>query len=222
MANIKISQLPTLASLSSTDTVPVVNGSTTYQMTGTVIRNFTSSGSSSLSTNGSLTVNSDSGSSAIINGGLSAVGNIGTSAKPFNTVFAIATSAQYADLAENYQADECYNEGTVLEFGGSFEVTATTSSHSTKVAGVVSTNPAYLMNSGLQGNAVVQLALVGRVPCQVIGTINKGDRLVSSSTVGVATALVTSDYQPGCIIGKALESYNSEKVGFIEIAVGKI
>jgi hypothetical protein len=137
-------------------------------------------------------------------------------------VFAKATSAQYADMAEMYRADSSYTPGTVLDFGGAEEVTTTTQSHSTQVAGIVSTNPSYLMNSTLTGINAVEVALVGRVPCQVIGTIAKGDRLVASSTPGVATRLDLSQYQPGCIIGKALEAYNSETVGTIEVAVGRI
>jgi hypothetical protein len=151
-----------------------------------------------------------------------ATANIGSAALSYNTIFAKATSAQYADLAEMYLADLEYTPGTVLDFGGIEEVTSTTQSHSTRVAGIVSTNPSYLMNSTLTGINAVQVALVGRVPCQVVGTIAKGDRLVASSTPGVATRLDMSQYQPGCIIGKALESYDSETVGTIEVAVGRI
>lgn len=222
MANIKISQLPSLGSLDGTNQFPVVSANTTYQATANVIRTFISSGTSSLSTNGSLTVNSDNGVTAIINGGTSAVGNIGSSSKPFNMVHAQSTSAQYADLAEKYQADVEYKPGTVLEFGGNAEVTASTTGYSTKIAGVVSTDPAYLMNSSLDGSNVVNIALLGRVPCQVIGTISKGDCLVSSNTTGVATSMVSSEYQPGCVIGKSLEDYNSDQVGVIEIVVGRL
>jgi hypothetical protein len=157
----------------------------------------------------------------IVNSNANGVGNIGSSTTYFNTVFAKATSAQYADLAEMYCADSAYTPGTVLAFGGSEEVTITTQSHSTQVAGIVSTNPSYLMNSTLTCANAVQVALVGRVPCHVVGTIAKGDRLVASSTPGIATRLDMSQYQPGCIIGKALESYDSETVGTIEVAVGR-
>ena len=149
------------------------------------------------------------------------VGNIGTSTTYFNTVFAKATSAQYADLAEMYVADQTYAPGTVIAFGGKEEVTASQTSHSTTVAGIVSTNPSYLMNATQTGNHVVAVALVGRVPCQVVGTFKKGDRLVASDITGVATGLDNLKYQPGCIIGKALEEYNSEQVGTIEVAVGR-
>ena len=159
--------------------------------------------------------------SSITKTGSNGVGNIGSSTSTFNTIFAKATSAQYADLAENYVADAKYTPGTVLEFGGDKEVTQTTSNHRTQVAGIVSTNPSYLMNAGISGDQVVAVALTGRVPCQVVGNIVKGDRLVSSDTLGVATALDMTQYQPGCIIGKALENYNSQEIGIIEVAVGR-
>jgi hypothetical protein len=153
---------------------------------------------------------------AVANG----VSNIGSASGTFNTIFAKATSAQYADLAEMYCADAEYTPGTVLDFGGTEEVTITTQSHSTQAAGIVSTNPSYLMNSTLTCVNAVQVALVGRVPCSVVGTIRKGDRLVSSDRPGVAQALNTNLYQPGCIVGKALEEYNSTEPGVIEVAVG--
>jgi hypothetical protein len=139
----------------------------------------------------------------------------------FNTVFAKATSAQYADLAEMYSADNIYPPGTVVEFGGNNEITATTKSHSTQVAGIISTNPSYLMNSGINCENALEVALVGRVPCRVVGTVRKGDRLVASDILGVATLLDMSQYQPGCIVAKALEDYNSTEPGVIEVAVGR-
>ena len=169
-----------------------------------------------------ITVNSDNNATAIINGGSNATGNIGSSTTYFNTVFAQATTALYADLAEAYLADDAYGPGTVIDFGGNEEVTVSTASHSTQVAGVISTKPAYQMNSGLEGEHVAIVALTGRVPCQVIGNIGKGDRLVSSDIPGVATTLNMEYYQPGCIIGKALEEYNSPEVGVITIVVGRV
>jgi cell shape-determining protein MreC len=74
------------------------------------------------------------------------------------------------------------------------------------------------MNSGSVG---LPVALTGRVPCRVIGAIQKGDRLVTSGIKGVATVLDPAKYQPGCIIGKALENYDSDTVGVIEVAVGR-
>jgi hypothetical protein len=165
-------------------------------------------------------VNARNGTIAINNSGSNGVGNIGTATSVFNTVFAKATSAQYADLAEQYLADADYPPGTVLIFGGEQEVTADIVSHSTAIAGVVSENPSYLMNSGLQGQHVVSVALLGRVPCQVQGTIRKGDLLVASNSTGVAQRLDPAQYLPGCVIGKALANYSSAEVGTIEIAVG--
>jgi len=129
-----------------------------------------------------------------------------------------ATSALYADLAENYQGDEVYNPGTVLVFGGEQEVTVTSISHDERVAGIVSTNPAYLMNSNSGNNS---LGLTGRLPCMVRGPVNKGTLLVTSETPGVAQALDKEQYQPGCVIGKSLEVIEGDYVALIEVAVGR-
>lgn len=148
--------------------------------------------------------------------------NIGNSTNWFNIIYGNtflgrSTSASYADLAENYSADAEYAPGTVLVFGGEKEVTVTTTSHDTCVAGVVSTNPAYLMNSDATG---VPVALTGRVPCQVQGPVNKGTVLVTSTTPGVAQAIDNQQFKPGCILGKALESINTNSIETIEVVVG--
>lgn len=127
-----------------------------------------------------------------------------------------ATSAQYADLAENYVADDQYLPGTVLELGGRFEVTIA-SPGTNRIAGVVSTNPAYLMNSECKGNHVVAIALQGRTPCKVKGPIQKGDMLVS---YGNGVACSTSNPQFGTIIGKSLEDFTGDE-GVIEVLVGR-
>jgi hypothetical protein len=128
-----------------------------------------------------------------------------------------ATAAQYADLAENYLADQSYAPGTVLEFGGTEEVTLA-QDETRRVAGVVSTNPAYLMNSECQGIHVVAIALQGRVPCKVRGKIRKGDMLTSG---GAGYARPTIDPKLGTIIGKALEDFGGIE-GVIEVAVGRL
>jgi hypothetical protein len=186
--------------------------------TGPLTVSTSSNGNITLAPNGTgvVIVNTD-----IRNGQVSGTGNIGATGAVFNTIFAKATSAQYADLAEMYVADNFYTPGTVVEFGGNNEITATTTTHSTQVAGIISTNPAYLMNSTQAGEHAVEVALVGRVPCSVVGTVRKGDRLVSSDRPGIAQALNTNLYQPGCIVGKALEEYNSTNPGVIEVAVGR-
>ena len=151
-----------------------------------------------------------------------ATANIGNASNYFNRLFAQATTALYADLAEVYSADAQYPPGTVLVFGGTQEVTTSTVSHDTKIAGIVSTNPAHVMNSGMTSEFTVEVGLIGRVPCQVIGPIEAGDRVVSSNRAGVAERLDMSKYQPGVIIGKALESYSSTDVGTIEVVVGRL
>jgi hypothetical protein len=128
-----------------------------------------------------------------------------------------ATSAQYADLAENYVADANYEPGTVLEIGGDFEVTLAQDG-TTKIAGVVSTNPAYLMNSHCQGEHVVAIALQGRTPCKVKGKIRKGDMLISA---GRGYARPTLQPQIGTIIGKALEDFDGI-AGTIEVLVSRV
>jgi hypothetical protein len=157
----------------------------------------------------------------IINANGNGVGNIGSSTVYFNTVFAKATSAQYADVAEKYTADADYPVGTVLRIGGMYEVSQTNSYHGTNIVGTVSDKPAYVMNSGLAAEHVAVVALLGRVPCRVTGTISKGDLLVSSETPGVATVLDSDLWVPGCVIGKALEDYSSTAEGTIEIVVGR-
>ena len=151
-----------------------------------------------------------------------ATANIGNASNYFNRLFAQATTALYADLAEVYRSDAQYPPGTVLVFGGSQEVTMSTVGHDNKIAGIVSTHPAHVMNSGLQSEFTVEVGLIGRVPCRVIGPIEAGDRVVSSNRAGVAERLDMSKYQPGVIIGKALESYSSTDVGTIEVVVGRL
>jgi hypothetical protein len=148
------------------------------------------------------------------------VSNIGTTSYRYNTIFARATSASYADLAEKYESDADYEPGTVLVFGTDTEVTISTRHEDNRVAGVVTTNPAYLMNSDAAGVAV---ALTGRVPCRVVGIIRRGDMMVTSGIPGVATACMPP-FGPhiGTVIGKALQNYDSNEVGVIEIVVGRV
>ena len=125
-------------------------------------------------------------------------------------------SATYADLAEYYQADVAYEPGTVLMFGGNSEVTLAEDA-TTRVAGVVSTNPAYAMNSSCPDIAVA-VALQGRVPCKVQGNIRKGDMMISA---GNGYAVACSEPRLGQIIGKALENFDLGN-GVIEIVVGRL
>jgi hypothetical protein len=175
-----------------------------FNTVGTVNATGTITGGN-LTTAGILTVNSGNAVTAIVNGGGNGVGNIGSSSAYFNTVFALATSAQYADLAENYTTDADYAPGTVVVFGGEQEITMTDQVADERVAGVVSTKPAYLMNSGEPG---LPVALRGKVPVQVVGPVNKGDSLVTSSTPGVAISVGRSREYAQAVFAKSLETDN--------------
>ena len=167
---------------------------------------------------GAIYVNSINNAVAIGNGGTNGTGNIGASGAGFNTAFVKSTSAQYADVAEKYSADNFYEPGTVLHFGGVAEVSLCNIDHCTRVAGVVSTNPAYLMNSALEGAHSVTVALLGRVPCKVTGKIAKGDMLVSA---GNGMARAEANPRIGAVIGKSLEDFEGSW-GVIEVVVGRI
>ena len=146
-------------------------------------------------------------------------GNIGSQAKYFNTVFAKSTSAQYADLAERYAADEVLTPGTVVDLGGTHEITRSQKDLSDTVFGVISTSAAFTMNSGAGDDDTHPLvAIVGRVPTKVIGTVQKGDRLVSAGN-GVARAAKPGEATWFNVIGRALENKNSDGLGTIEATV---
>jgi len=153
----------------------------------------------------------------IINSNANGIGNIGSSSNYFNTVFARATSAQYADLAEKYSADADYAPGTVVMFGGTAEVTICGNDACRRVAGVVSTNPSYIMNAGLDGEHIATVALTGRVPCRVTGTVRKGDMMVSA---GNGSARAEANPAVGAVIGKALADSQGDAV--IEVVVGRV
>jgi len=158
----------------------------------------------------------------IVKSGTTATGNIGQSDNTFNTIFAAtfsgtATTARYADLAEKYSADADYEPGTVLHFGGEAEVTICDTDMCRKVAGVVTTAPAHLMNSELGGVAAA-IALQGRVPCKVIGPVAKGDMMVSA---GNGRARAEINPVMGSVIGKSLENFDGAE-GVIEVAVGRL
>jgi hypothetical protein len=132
-----------------------------------------------------------------------------------------ATAARYADLAERYAADREYPVGTVVVFGGDKEITTTNTKMDTAVAGVISANPAFRMNCEAgEDSTHPYVALAGRVPCRVAGKIKKGNIMVTSGIPGVAVAAV-GDIKVGSMIGKALEDYDSDHIGTIEVAVGR-
>jgi hypothetical protein len=192
----------TTAAISATGNVTGGNlrfGSGTVSGTGNVI-----AGNLSLGTGAMFVGN-------IVNSNANGVGNIGTSSTYFNTVFAQATSAQYADLAEIYESDSDYAPGTVVIFGGKKEITVSTESGDERVAGVISTNPAHLMNAGSPG---LPVALRGRVPVKVIGPVNKGDSLITSHVPGFAQSVGRDRSYGQSVFAKAIEDDlgNGEKL----------
>jgi len=196
-----------------------VSGTTTSTafagpLTGNVAGNLTSSGANTM---GTLTMAGTLTSKAIVpDTNLSY--DIGSSTKKYNTVYAKATSAQYADLAEIYETDSTYDVGTVMIFGGEKEVTQSTISNDTRVAGVISENPAYLMNNKSEGQAI---ALVGKVKCKVHGTISKGD-LLTTCEEHPGCAKTTTSPALGSIVGKAMEDKASDGESVILISVGRL
>lgn len=184
--------------------------------------NITTSGTISAAGNvtaGNLSVNTGTVSvGAIVNNNANGVGNIGTTGLRFNTVFALASSAQYADLAEYYLADHAYPAGTVVAFGGPQELTICDQDHAVTVAGIISDRPAFEMNAGITGDHPVALALAGRVPCQVVGPVCRGQMLVAA---GNGRARAEANPRMGAVIGKALEDFDGT-TGRIEVVVGRI
>jgi|TARA_X000001036_G_scaffold80063_1_gene71765 hypothetical protein len=128
----------------------------------------------------------------------------------------------YADLAEYYNGEEDYESGTVVCFGGSKEIHVSDVKCSNRVAGIVSTNPAYIMNQSQTGIPVA-VALQGRVPCKVTGKCEKGDIMVHDGQGG-ATAWynVATIMKPGVVIGKAIAEKTNSELSIIEIAVGRL
>jgi hypothetical protein len=148
--------------------------------------------------------------------GANIVANIGSSTAQFSNVHAVtfrgtSVTAQYADLAEKYLPDAEYAVGTVVCVGGAAEITA--SSFGRRAIGAVSGDPAYMMNSELAGG--VYVALKGRVPVQVVGTVRKGDNLIAAND-GCASAAV---YHSSDVFAIALDSSDDTGVKLIEAII---
>jgi len=155
--------------------------------------------------------------------------NLGSSGTWFNNVYAAqfvgttfagtAVRALYADLAERFEADTEYEPGTVVEMGGPAEITKVGAELSDNVFGVISTNAAYLMNAGA-GTDVTHppIAMSGRVPVKVVGTVKKGDRLVSAGN-GCARAGSKAEITPWNVIGRSLVDKLDADEGIIEAIV---
>jgi len=210
---------PSAATLTNATGLPIVAGTTgtlSVARGGTGVTTSTGTGAVVLGT--SPTFTTQISVPLIVKTGTNGVGNIGAVGSTFNTIFAKATSAQYADLAEMYEADQQIEPGVVVCFGGTKEVTTCEADACRKIAGVVSTNPSYLMNSAQPGEHVVAVALTGRVPVQVTGIVRKGDMMVAA---GNGRARAEADPKMGTVIGKALEDFDGQE-GVIEVVVGRM
>jgi len=136
-----------------------------------------------------------------------------------NVLTVTATTAQYADLAERFETDEQLESGTVVELGGSKEITKSMNELSENVFGVISTRPAYTMNGGAGENDTHPLvAITGRVPVKVTGCINKGDRLVSAGS-GLARAAQPGEATSFNVIGRSLVNKSTNGLGVVEAIV---
>ena len=156
---------------------------------------------------------------AIGHTGSNGVGNIGSASNYFNYVFATATTALYADVAERFAADDVYQPGTVVELGGAAEITKSCQELSDKVFGVISTRAAYLMNGGAGTDEThPPVAMTGRVPVQVIGQVSKGDRLVSAGN-GIARSALPGEATAFNTIGRALANKTTSEMGLVEAIV---
>jgi hypothetical protein len=151
--------------------------------------------------------------------GANGIGNIGSENSAFNTVFATAVRAQYADVAERFAADEVMEPGTVVELGGTAEITVVTEELSDRVFGVISTQPAFTMNGGAgDDNTHPAVAMTGRVPVKVVGRVRKGDRLVSAGN-GIARAATAAEVTAFNTIGRSLVDKLTDEVGTVEAIV---
>ena len=178
---------------------------------------FTSVTASSVSTT-SVAATNVTVSGSLIPGSNAAV-NLGSTSAWWNSIYGTAVHAQYADLAERYAADDVYEPGTVVELGGPAEITKSVTELSENVFGIISTNAAYLMNGGAGSDKThPPVALAGRVPVKVVGTVRKGDRLVSAGN-GFARAAKTEEITPWNVIGRSLVDKATSDSGIIEVIV---
>ena len=138
-----------------------------------------------------------------------------------NVLSTTASQAQYADVAERFEADAPMEIGSVVEVGGSAEITEATSEMSQDVFGVISHKPAYMMNAGAgSDDSHPFVAMTGRTPVRVTGVVNKGQRLVTSSIKGCARAVAAGEsISPFNVIGRALETSTDANIKLVNCAV---
>jgi len=186
------------------------NGNLTLQVnTGTV-------NTTAININGTTGI---PGVTGLTNLNANGVGNLGSSTGYFNTVFATATTALYADVAERFHADTVYEPGTVVELGGAAEITKSVQELSDNVFGVISTRAAFTMNHGAGSDEThPPVAMTGRVPVRVTGAVRKGDRLVAAGD-GIARAARSGEATAFNVIGRALEDRADTTPGMVEAIV---
>jgi hypothetical protein len=225
----------TLSILNDTGLAVGVNGDCIVAVAGSdvTISNVSSNGDLIFSVNDggiqtpSITIDGNNTNTTFAGSILSAGANtkdIGTSLNKFQNIYATtfhgnASTANYADLAERFEADAVYEAGTVVELGGINEITEAIEELSNDVFGVISTSAAYLMNAGA-GSDITHppIAMNGRVPVKVIGKVKKGDRLVSAGN-GFARVADSSELTAFNVIGRSLEDKNSNGKGTVEAIV---
>jgi predicted aconitase with swiveling domain len=137
--------------------------------------------------------------------------NLGSTSLRFANIWGVSSSAQYADLAEKYEADVVYDVGTVVVFGGNKEITTTNIQGDVSVAGVVSENPAYIMNDTDNNDLFPPIALRGKVKVKCVGTVTKGDLLITSETHGYAISVGKNDLG-NAVFAKAISNKTNEQV----------
>jgi hypothetical protein len=199
----------------------ILETSSNTQATSTTTGALQIQGGASL-TQGNLYIGGSGGNSIVATGNVGVVGhilpfganityNLGSVTQWWNTFYGVSTQARYADLAERYVADSDYSPGTVVVFGGDQEITVTDTFADIRVAGVVSTNPAYLMNAASPG---LPIALRGRVPVQVLGAVSKGDLLVTSAQAGFAQSIGQANNFGQAVFAKSLvtDGRNGSKI----------
>lgn len=201
-------------SVSLGGTVTLTNAGVTSAVAGTNISVSGGTGAVTISTSSTPSFSTIT-STALTTG---ATATAGTITGAWTLTAGSKLQSTYADLAEWYLADAEYDPGTVLVFGGTSEVTTTDTVNDTRVAGVVTTDPAYVMNARLTGICAC-IALQGRIPVKVTGKCKKGDLLTTSTVPGYAirAALPTL----GSIIGKSLEDKNTDDASVIQVAIGR-
>jgi len=196
-----------------------LTGVTTITASGQISGGSLTDGTATLNGSGALSGATTGSFSGLVSAGsLSSGSTITASGTITATLFdGVASSAKYADLAEIYKADRDYAPGTVVKIGGAEEITQTTEAFDNEVFGVISENPAYLMNKDAEG---LPVALTGRVQVKVIGKVKKGERLVSADMEGFAWGIGSDDYDARAIIGRSLEDKTDGESGIVEAVIG--